>query len=140
MIKHSYIVDTGFGTFRSAKFNPKSNEEGQELFCKCGGRHKYNQKVIREILLSDASLYQSDYDLLSITCPYCGETYDTKNKIRLVDPNIGLLTEVSFYLKKHVLNNGDKILRLVKQRVYTFYSDSTKSISENKVYDEINVN
>lgn len=140
MIKHSYIVDTGFGTFRSAKFNPKSNEEGQELFCKCGGRHKYNQKVIREILLSDASLYQSDYDLLSITCPYCGETYDTKNKIRLVDPNIGLLTEVSFYLKKHVLTNGDKILRLVKQRVYTFYSDSTKSISENKVYDEINVN
>lgn len=140
MLKHSYIVDIGHETFRSAKFNPKANIEGQELFCKCGGRHKYNQKVIREILLSDASLYQSDYDLLSITCPYCNETYDVKNKIRLIDPNIGLLTEVTFYLHKHVLTNGDKVLRLVKQRLYTVYSDFTKSISENKIYDEININ
>lgn len=140
MLKYSYIVDIGLGAFRAAKFNPNSNV-GQELFCKCGGRYKYSQKVFRDLLLTDATLYQSDYDLESVACPYCGEVYNIKNKVRLLEPNFGALVEVNFYLKKQTLSNGNKILRLVKERVYAYYSESSSNnLNEIMIYDELNFN
>ena len=68
MLKYSYIVDIGFATFRPSKFSSK-NSSGQELFCRCGGKLKYQQKVKREILIVNVPVYQTDYDLEAISCP-----------------------------------------------------------------------
>ncbi len=141
MLKYPYIVDIGLSTFRPSKFNSKSSS-GQELFCRCGGRLKYQQKVKREILIVNVPVYQADYDLEAISCPYCNEIYDEKNKINILEPNTGSLMEVSFFTKKHTLEDGSKVWRLVKQRFYAYYDEKLpqNGVKEILVYDEISFN
>lgn len=141
MLKYSYIVDIGLATFRPSKFNSK-NTFGQELFCRCGGTLKYQQKVKREVLVVNVPVYQDDYDLETIECPYCNEVYHDNNKIHILEPNVGSIMEINFFTKKQTLYNGDKIFRLVKQRFYAYYDERNphNGVKELSSYDEISFN
>ena len=141
MLKNSYIVDVGLNTFKSAKFN-SSTQNGQELFCRCSGRLEYNQKVKRDILIVNTPVYQADYDLESIACPYCGEVYDKNNPIKIILPDYGELFEINFFLKKQTLSNGNHLLRLIKVRRYAHYDSTVEhpELKELSIYDELNYN
>lgn len=135
MLKYSYLVDVGYSSFRSIKFNP-GNQIGQELFCKCGGRHKFDLRVLREVLLTDSNLFQSEYDLETVVCPYCDEVYDKNNKLIFLEPNFYSLVEINFHLKKQKLKSG-KTIRLIKEKIFAFYSDSEQKLHELNSYDEL---
>lgn len=141
MLKHSYIVDIGGTTFKPSKFNTTGyGVDNQELFCTCGGRHKYNQKIKKDVLIINIAIFQNEDNLESIKCPHCQAIYNQENQLAILEPGVGVLKDINYYLKTHKLINGQKIIRLVRERFYAIYDEKDQNVKEQSVFDELNYN
>jgi len=141
MLKHSYIVDIGGTTFKPSKFNTTGQGvDNQELFCTCGGRHKYNQKIKKDVLIINIAIFQNEDNLESIKCPYCQTVYSQENQLAILEPGVGVLKDINYFLKTHKLINGQKVIRLVRERFYAIYDEKEQTVKEQSVFDELNYN
>lgn len=126
----SFVVDLSQTMIVSNISNSK--EDNQKLYCKCGHSQRYTQKIKRNIVKNYDELTEDGNSINSVTCDNCGEVYDSKNKVFLINPNIEELYNVKYKLEK----KGSKY-NLNRYKFLIFHSESNNEISKKEIVDSL---
>jgi Txe/YoeB family toxin of Txe-Axe toxin-antitoxin module len=109
-----------------------SKNDNQKLYCKCGHSQQYSQKIKRNIVKNYDELTEDGNSIQSVVCGGCGEVYDFKNKVFLINPNIEELYNIRYTLEK----NGSKY-NLNRHKFLVFHSEANNDISKKEIVDTL---
>ena len=125
--EYPFLVEMG----REGGVNRKGE---QHLFCRCGHKQKVKVGLKRILLKNLENVYEDRYDVESIKCEKCNETFSVVNNLLGIKQGHNILAEISF--ESDILElNGKTIRNLKRNRKYFHYVESESSINNFVVTD-----
>lgn len=125
---YSFLVERNKGSNR--------NRSEQSLFCRCGHKQKSKLSVKRILLKNPETVFEDKYEIDNIKCDVCGETFNLYNSILVIKSPQSTLAEVS-YEKETSEQEGEKIIKLYRNKKYYHYLESQDSVLCSVVTDSI---